>query len=225
MNKSKLIVASAFLLWGSLNSIAAPCPADHCSKVAPKVYKACMKDGNKGSAYFEHPGSDDMCSCPCSCFAVGTTVTTASGQIDFSKLESGDKVVTESGLGVINEVKKSEVQNHPVVAISFSNGITHTVSLNHPFLREGSIVTEAERLKKDDKVLGEKGEILEITAIKKSDNYTGPLYNLVLQGNDESGKDKIYYSRGIATGDWAVQSYRDLLQTEIGLRELMEKSK
>lgn len=213
-------LVSMALLAGT-DLFAIPCPEGHCTAVAPKVARACAKNGNKGEAYFEVPGQDEMCSCPCSCFDQTGTLMTLAHEMRMDELKVGDEVVTPAGKSKIREVKHSDVVKHPVIKITMDDTSSFTVSTNHPFLREGSLVTEAQRLKVGDKLQGSEGRVRTVKAIDNR-TYTGPLYNVVLDSEDEDGSGKVYYSRGVASGDYTVQSYRDFLRAEVNLREIMK---
>lgn len=216
-------IAAVFAILGA-QVMAGPCPEDHCSKVNAQLNEMCKADGKAGQPVYVPHSSAGYCHCPCSCFAVGSTVKTASGEFGFEELRKGDKVVTLAGSSEIDSVKRSDVVKHTVLRLTLSNNQTYTVSPNHAFLREGSVVTEASRLKVGDRVMGSEEEILTVKATAPVKNYTGPLFNLVLKGERASGDDKVYFSRGIASGDWTVQSYRDLLDAEVGLREVIKKA-
>lgn len=231
MMKGWLLVLSTFLFFEK-NLMADGCPVGHCSTVAKKVKKACEKRKEEdekngrphipGNAFFTNPTDPDgdLCYCPCSCYAEGTEILSNGSTVPVESVGQSASLTTPLGEIEVIKAKRSDVKDHPALQLDLENGKSLKVSTNHPFIIEGGQVIEARDLVVGAKLLQENGDPLAITKVMPI-RYTGTFYNFQMDGRDESGADRIVISEGVRSGDETVQSYRNFVNRNIELRELM----
>jgi hypothetical protein len=219
-----LLVALAVFSANVSPLFAEDCPADHCSINQKKIYAACKKSGNVGAAYYDNPKdpSGPMCSCPCSCYAEGTEILSLGKTVSVESVNQGDTLSTPAGEVPVQKPLRSTVENFPAVQLELANGKSLTVSTNHPFITEGGIVAEARDIKSGSSLMQENGSSVPVASATPT-SYTGTFYNFILDGKHESGSDRVVFSEGVQSGDWMVQSFRQGLATNVGLREVIAK--
>lgn len=216
--KQNLLAIIAILFTGTA-VFAGECPSSHCSGMNKQINEICKADGKAGQKVYV-PYNDSFCYCGCSCYAAGTEIL-GSGSIDtVDELALGESLETLVGPVEITKVFKDQVENTAAVAIVIETGRQLTVSPNHPFVTQGGVVKSAASLSQSDFLLNEAGEPVAIASITPT-KYTGTFYNVILNGKKESGEDRIVIAEGVQSGDWEVQSFRDYLNANVGLREII----
>jgi len=219
--KLGVLLLPAFIgLNGALQ--ADPCPAGHCSKVNDGVYKACKAEGRPTAYVVQADGS--MCTCPCSCTGDGTSISGTSGEISVESLLAGALLETQAGPTPIVKKLSSPVENDKAFEFTLSNGKKLLVSTNHPFIVRGGIVKPADQIQAGDELLGrEENSSIRVESIMPR-RYTGTFHNVILDGKSATGADRVYLASGVQSGDWTIQSYRDLLNQNVALRKVISSA-
>lgn len=202
------------------NAYAKQCDGGHCSKVNADDYAMCLADGKAGSDVYVTGPDGKKCFCPCSCYITDDLISTTEGELPAGSVEKFAQVMTPTGTASASPSKPSLVNDAPALEISFDNGRTLTVSLNHALVLKGFRVSEASKLKVGDELVGQTSDAVTVTAIKPT-KYTGTFHNFILDDTTSGGRDRVLFAAGVLNGDWKVQSERDRMDAEVGLREVI----
>jgi len=217
------LITAVFALLGASALMADECPGSHCSKMSEKINNSCKKDGLSGSKIYV-PYKDDFCFCGCSCLGAGTEVL-GSGSIDtVEEFLAGENLETLAGSVEISKVMKDHFEDTAALKIVLQTGRSLLVSPNHPFVTRDGVVKSAVSLSTNDSLLNAENEPVGIQSITPT-KYTGTFYNVIMNAKSDSGSDRIILAEGVQSGDWEVQSFRDYLNANVTLREIVAKMK
>ena len=222
MRKNALKLGLLFIL-GSFPQIlmAATCPENHCSEVSEDLNVACKAAGYSNGAPFPVVMSDrSVCMCPCSCVVAGTKITMFDGSEEaVENLLLGAEVYAPYlNEGASTEWRlRSPVEDVGLYTLSFSNDSKITVSPNHTFITPSELVVDAQSISLGDEVLDENGGTVRVVnKVKKK--FSGDLFNFAVNLKSSSAADHIIVNNGVQSGDWALQSANDQIESDIYLR-------
>lgn len=196
------------------------CPEPHCNGITGAL-EQCRSEKRENLLIYDR-ANKTSCTCPCSCYASRTAISTQSGERFVEEIKEGDVVETPNGSSRVVRVMTSAVENEAGVSFELSNGRRMLVSANHPLVVSGGVVKAAATITTGDALLDVRGQPVVVVKAAPQD-YSGTFYNMILEGLAPSGEDRIVISEGIQSGDWMVQSFRDQMNANLELREVISK--
>lgn len=225
-NTSQIIFFGALLcLLGSTSAFAAKCSADHCGTVDKELNELCKLDENAGKdVYYKDPDTSRYCSCPCSCFASGETVSSEGQPVSVRNIYRGSLIDSPAGEVEVEKLMRSYVEEAPATRIHLESGNSLLLSNNHPLIDSYGRIVAAGQISPGMKLKGRGYRVDPVSSVENV-KYTGWFYNFILDADRADGKDRIIYAKGVQNGDWEVQSYRDYLERNITLRDVIGKIK
>jgi len=148
-----------------------------------------------------------------SCFAEGTSIRRANGSSTaVEAIKVGDKVLSDNKGTMLTVTGISHGgENEPLVGLRDDMGHELRLTSKHPIIKSSGEVVFASSIKKDDKVMTDRGtaSIVSVTRIP----YTGQVYNLKLGTPEEQlkvGKDgTTMFAGGFLVGDSVMQKEHD----------------
>jgi len=201
--------------------LAANCNEDHCSKVSMDLNDACKAAGYAGGAPFPVVrDNQSLCFCPCSCVVAGTKISMYDGSTknveDLALKSQVFAPYLDEGAAVGWRLK-SNVNEIGIYDLSFSSGTKLSVSPNHTFITPSEQVTDAKTLLPGDEILDENDGVVTVIS-KNSRLFSGQLYNFAIRLDSQAAADHIIVNSGVQSGDWALQSANDRIESDIYLR-------
>jgi hypothetical protein len=159
-----------------------------------------------------------------SCFAEGTPVRLANGKnTTIESLKLGDKVISDTKGTVLTVTGTSHGgEAEPLVELRDDKNHQLRLTSKHPVVKASGDVVFASAIKKDDKVMTDRG-IATITSATRV-AYNGQVYNLKLGTAEEQakvGKDgTTLFAGGFLVGDSAMQDNYTKRSREVATREV-----
>lgn len=148
-----------------------------------------------------------------SCFPAGTGIRRADGSsVAVETLKAGDKVIANAKGTVLTVTGTSHGgENEPLVQLRDNKGHQVRVTAKHPLIKASGEVVFASSIKKDDRVMTDRGIASIVSATRIP--YTGQVYNLKLGTPEEQakvGKDgTTMFAGGFMVGDSTMQREHD----------------
>ncbi|MDF8265736.1 DNRLRE domain-containing protein [Luteipulveratus flavus] len=129
---------------------------------------------------------EDVNALPCNCFAAGTTVQTARGEVPVEQVRTGDQVWAKNiGTGK-NELRRVIGLFHKntttLMTITVTGGAVVAVTQQHPFMVEGEGWVLSGDLRVGDRLTQRDGGTATITSIRV-ENRSATVYNFEVEGD------------------------------------------
>jgi hypothetical protein len=241
MPVQKFIIFSITVMTGisvsissSTASAQSQCPAGHCSMVNPQINDFCKSNGNAGKQFAVTSADGSWCWCGCSCVDQNTYTFTYNEMATSSLEDPADMPVlqlvagirrgqplftpTSRYVSVDNFIRSANSDGEELLVIQFKDERALTVSKNHTFITRDERVIKADELKPGTKVKADLAGRLVTVSKVTSTRENRQLYNVIVNASSVYPEDHLWYTNGIWSGDWTLQTANDILNTEIKLR-------